>query len=177
MRRYRLFEKKPNEVPVMMYLSVIMDDEEDLTIGPEEKAAGVLLRWLNERGATYHIEVNLFEPEIVDLGEFSFFVHSFERQLRQTRNHYDLLIYDDATATLMSLFHENFVEIVPPEVIAARQAEEKRLEAEAAEIAAQRERDDAENAKRVAKAEKEQSRRAVTAEKLSWFARWVGIDR
>lgn len=130
MRRYRLFEKKPNEVPVMMYLSVIMDDEEDLTIGPDEKAAGVLLRWLNERGATYHIEVNLFEPEIVHFGDaFSSFVHSFERHLRQTRNHYDLLIYDDATATLMSLFHENFVEIVPPEVIAARQAEEKRLEA------------------------------------------------
>lgn len=158
MRRYRLFEKRVTDVPVMMYLSVIMDDEEDLTIGDDEKAAGMLLRWLNERGAAYHIEVNYYEPtrekdndKDGGLYRAMFYHHEYEIIQARRREHFDLLIYDDATAALMSLFHESFVEIIPPEVIAAREAEAKRLEAKAAEVAAQREKEDAENARRIAK--------------------------
>lgn len=85
--------------------------------------------------------------------DFSIFSHKIAmREMRDERRmHYDVLIYDDNTATLMALFHEGFEEIIPPEVLAARAAEAAAAEKEAARIAAIREQEDAANAKRVAK--------------------------
>lgn len=156
MRRYRLFEKELLGHPVMMVLSCIMDESEDLTIGHEEAAARDLLKWLNERGCDYHIEVNRYEPEIKQRDSDTIFgysscLHDYHFAQRMRRDHYDVLIYDDATATLMSMFFEGFTEIVPPEVLAARAAEKAAAEAREKAIAEQRAAEDAANAKRIAK--------------------------
>lgn len=156
MRRYRLFEKELLGHPVMMVLSCIMDESEDLTIDHEEAAARDLLKWLNERGCVYHIEVNRYDPERKkrdpdDMFGYASSLHDYHYAQMMRRDHYDVLIYDDATATLMSMFFERFTEIIPPEVLAARAAEKAAAEAREKAIADQRAAEDAANAKRIAK--------------------------
>lgn len=155
MRRYRLFEKELLGHPVMMVLSCIMDESEDLTIGHEEANARDLLKWLNKRGCAYHIEVNRYDPELKmrdHENDMFLFAHTHDYHYAQMmrREHYDVLIYDDATATLMSMFFEGFTEIIPPEVLAARAAEKDAAEAREKAIAEQRAAEDAANAKRIA---------------------------
>ncbi len=156
MRRYRLFEKELLGHPVMMVLSCIMDESEDLTIGHEEANARDLLKWLNERGCAYHIEVNRYDPELKmrdHENDMFLFAHTHDYHYAQMmrREHYDVLIYDDATATLMSMFFESYKEIIPLEVLAARAAEAAAAEAREKEIAEQRAAEDAANARRIAK--------------------------
>ena len=133
-----------------------MFDGEDLTIGNKEKVAGRLLRWLNERGCDYHIEVSEWRPprpkhEDFHSHKITSIMMSMHDEDNQSKLHYDVLIYDDTTATLMSLFHEGFEEIISPEVLAAREAAAKAAEKEAARIAAIRDAEDEANARRVAK--------------------------
>lgn len=157
MRRYRLFSKPvEGDYPFFVLLECIMYDGEDLSLGKDEHDAGQLLRWLNERGCLYHIEVNRWNrPDHMEDGYTSHF-HRFisyreMEMISYHRDDYDLMIYDDETATLMSLFHPQYEEIIPPEVLAARAAEAERIEKEAALIAELREKEDAENARRIAK--------------------------
>lgn len=156
MRRYRLFEKELLGHPVMMVLSCIMDESENLTTGREEAAARDLLKWLNERGCDYHIEVNRYEPERKQRDSDGIFgysssLHDYHSAKIMRRDHYDVLIYDDATATLMSMFFEDYTEIVPPEVLAARAAEAAAAEAREKQIAERRAAEGAANARRIAK--------------------------
>ena len=153
MRRYRLFEKELLGHPVMMVLSCIMDESEDLTIGQEEAKARDLLKWLNERGCVYHIEVNPYEPKRERCEDMfgALSMHDYHYAQMMRRHHYDLLVYDDATATLMSMFFEGYTEIIPPEVLAARAAEKAAAEEREKAIAEQRAAEDAANAKRIAK--------------------------
>lgn len=156
MRRYRLFEKRLLGHPAYMVLSCIMDESEDLTIDREEANARDLLKWLNERGCAYHIEFNRYEPERKKRDRDDMFglasgMYDYHYAQMMRRDHYDLLIYDDATATLMSMFFEGFTEIIPPEVLEARAAEAAAAEAREKAIAEQRAAEDAANARRIAK--------------------------
>lgn len=90
-----------------------MCDDEDLAIGDEEKRAGALLRWLNDRGCSYHIEVGSERRS----NEF----HASQFGFLRTFLLYDVLIYEDETATLMNFFHEDFKEIISPEDLEQRQ--------------------------------------------------------
>lgn len=128
-----------------------MFDGEDLTINEQERAAGRLLRWLNERGCDYHIEASEWIPDSKPDGGLILSLFDMHRELEARRMLYDIFIYDESTAALMALFHEGFEEIISPEVLKARAAEIKAAEEEAARIGAIREAEDQANAKRVAR--------------------------
>lgn len=150
MRRYRILVLNPDAVydrdPWFSRLTAMFYPHEDLTINDDERNARDFLVWLNERDVAYTLEFDSWTEDYDYSSDNMMSLYRLRERNREYR--YDVLIDDDATATLIAMFFENYKEIIDPAVLAAREAEEKvRAEREKAEQAA-REAEDARNRRR-----------------------------